>query len=113
MTKFFFRIKQIVRKVNGCFVDVLKSTLITEDTLALPRLGYCPVARVAQACPLFYAIIKNTDAACSQPVFEKALISSSNLLLLRQVFPNIERRGDEDDDTDGDILCIGIHTEIL
>ena len=61
--------------------------------------------------PLFYAIIKNTDAACSQPVFEKALIS--NLLLLRQVFPNIERRGDEDHDTDCDILCIGIHTEIL
>ena len=63
--------------------------------------------------PLFYAIIQNTDAACSQPVFEKAFISSSNLLLLRQVFPDVERRGDEDDDTDRDILCIGIHTEIL
>ena len=71
------------------------------------------MARVAQACPLVLAHIEGYYAARLQPLFEKALISSSNLLLLRQVFPDVERRGDEDDDTDRDILCIGIHTEIL
>ena len=71
------------------------------------------MARLAQACPLFLTHIEGYYAADLQPIFEKTLISSSNLLLLRQVFPDVERRGDEDDDTDRDILCIGIHTEIL
>ena len=109
MTKYFFRIKQIVRKVNVCFGLCCEN----RGTLVLPPPRILSCGEASTSVPLFYAIIKNTDAACSQPVFEKALISSSNLLLLRQVFPDIERRGDEDDDTDGDILCIGIHTEIL
>lgn len=71
------------------------------------------MAMVAQACPLFLTHIEGYYAARLQPVFEKAFISSSNLLLLRQILSNVERRGDEDDNTDCDILCIGIHTEIL
>lgn len=109
MTKYFFRIKQIVRKVNGCF-GLCCENRGTPAPLSPMILSY---GEGGTSVPLFYAIIQNTDAACSQPVFEKAFISSSNLLLLRQVFPDVERRGDEDDDTDRDILCIGIHTEIL
>lgn len=48
------------------------------------------MARVAQACPLFLTYIEGYYAAHSQPIFEKAFISSSNLLLLRQVFPDVE-----------------------
>lgn len=48
------------------------------------------MARLAQACPLFLTHIEGYYAARLQSIFEKAFISSSNLLLLRQVFPDVE-----------------------
>ena len=102
MTKYFFRIKQIVRKVNVCF-------------------GLCCKNRDTPA-PLSPMILSYGESGTSVPFSTRLFrilmlpvrsLFLNKLLFLRQILSNIERRGDEDDDTDGDILCIGIHTEIL
>ena len=71
------------------------------------------MARLAQACPLFLTYIEGYYAADSQPIFANGFISSSNLLLRRQVYPPRAGRADDHDATECDILCISIHTEIL